>query len=106
MDNKFYQTQGPNGFYGPNSSGLNDNPGANQLRNNSNFDRRKQTSQPHMMPSIIPAEGDNLTHSTHTHRSEDGSLSPNYVNRYSIGKGAKKVRTRIPHRISGNNNDL
>jgi hypothetical protein len=59
-----------------------------------------------MMPSIIPAEGDNLTHSTHTHRSEDGSLSPNYVNRYSIGKGAKKVRTRIPHRISGNNNDL
>lgn len=75
-------------------------------RNNINIDRRKQNSQPHMMPSIIPAEGDNLTHSNLTHRSEDGSLSPNYVNRYSIGKGAKKVRARIPQRTSGNNNDL
>jgi len=49
-----------------------------------------------MMPTIIPAEGDNLTHSTHSHRSDEGSSGPNYVNRYSIGKGTKKVRSRLP----------
>jgi hypothetical protein len=69
---------------------------------------RKHASPPHMMPSIIPAEGDNLTHSTHTHRSEDGTLTPNYVNRYSIGKGAKRIRSksRLNPKNSGNNNDL
>ena len=83
---------------GGNSHGVEREPGSILPRSNG-FDRkRKHASPPHMMPTIIPAEGDNLTHSTHTHRSEDGSLTPNYVNRYSIGKGAKKVksRTKLP----------
>lgn len=62
------------------------------------------------MPSIIPAEGDNLTHSTgQSHRSDnDGSLSPHFVNRYSVGKGGKKRNgiKKIKSRKFDNNDDL
>lgn len=70
MENKFNLTSGSGGFYG--AGGTIDNGGANIMSKTAygNDRKYKQTSQPHMMPSIIPAEGDNLTHSTHTNRSE------------------------------------
>jgi hypothetical protein len=70
MDNKFNLTYGSGGFNG--AGGSFDNGGVNVMSKTANgYNRKqKQASPPHMMPSIIPADGDNLTHSTHTQRSD------------------------------------
>lgn len=114
VENKFNSTSGSaGGFYDAGSSSGNNDGTAVMSKTATGHDRKKKkASPPHMMPSIIPTvDGDNVTHSTHTHRSDEGALTPNYVNRYSIGKGAKKVKsktrlhTKSP-RNQNNNNDL
>ncbi len=62
-----------------------------------------------MMPTILPAEGDNLTHTTGlSHRSDnDGSLSPHFVNRYPAAKSSKKSnKKQTKTRKFDNNEDL